>query len=368
VGTLHYNADKIYGAGKAFNGEPLVHMKSAHQYVTHDVHLDWYALGAVGFPAVSTYNSSTEEMQGNLKGGVTTVEKIAESLSKVAQNYSSATKYSTIHAPASQKVPYTPVKETKPDFTATETFGIGGAIGGFAISMGSPALAPMWTAIRATLLADSAIEPLCASAIAVWLLFSPADSEVDKAIESWHQVERQLGAVQESVNNIIGNDLVAGNWANDDSSGDNSRRAFDEFMRNSFSFELNETKDRAKSTYTSLTDMKADLNEIQGIFFIYVMTCTATLIAAWIASFFPPIKPAAEALKKITATFLGLGSAGAIAAIATMADGNTTNISNLWIGTQNKFPGNRMNPDDAGTTNFSDVNKMDWKWDTGQIK
>jgi hypothetical protein len=42
-------------------------------------------------------------------------------------------------------------------------------------------------------------------------------------------------------------------------------------------------------------------------------------------------------------------------------------IFSLWIGTQDAFPANKLNPD-GETTNFKDVNALNLTWTRGQHK
>ncbi|MCO6008143.1 hypothetical protein NE236_24485 [Actinoallomurus purpureus] len=371
--TLHYDADSIYVAAKSFVGEPLAHMKAAELYAKNDTDLSWHALGAIGFPAINAYNSCLAEMRGNLAGGVKTIQKIADSLVIVARNYSNADKYGTIAPFAAREIPYSPVVERKPDYTASQS--------GWAAAEGLAALASFgahagwygngmranFVIIRSLLLAETALEPLCAVALGLWAMFSPSDVEVDKAIESWIQIERQLDAVQKSVDNVIGVNLTLAKWGNDAQKGDNARQRFDEFMKNSFSAELNESKERAKTTYTSLIDLKKEVNRVQAALFVSLSALSATLAAAWVAQFWPPMMAVAKAVKAVCASLIALSVAGAVAVIAGLLSGTSTTVQNLWFGTEERFPANRMNPD--GSVDFNDVNKMDWHWgEPGQVK
>ena len=346
------------------DGDPLTHMKSAAEYAKHDAHLDGLALGVVGLHAISVYNSQVEgEMKGNLDNGVKTIEKIANGLAQVAINYGKANVASTINPP-NTKVPYRPVTESGTDWTKGEI------VTRVATALGSAAmvkLVPAYRATVATLSTSTVLEPMSMFALVVWLMFSPEDEQVDRAHETWVQVEKQLTSTKTSIDKLNSNWLSPVNWKVDGDSGDGSRQKYDEFMANVFGAELEECIARTNKTYTNLQKMKDGVNTVQLLFMAYSMAILAVIIVCWVASFYPPLKPAAEAIKKVCAGALGVASGCAMTGIGATVGSLFGDIFSLWIGTQDAFPANKLNPD-GETTNFKDVNALNLTWTRGQHK
>ncbi|WP_242890100.1 hypothetical protein [Actinomadura litoris] len=356
MANLHFDENSIYAGAQAMNDLPRAHMAAAKKYVDSDTELGMTALGIVGIPAISTYNGMRHEMQGNIKSGLDTIQKLADGLATVAKNYGKANAASTIQAGA-QAIPYSPVKPVGSDVGTPE---------GWAMAVpGGPMLLIRALAIYVGLSSCSAVDKLCLISLGMWRLFKPDDDNLNKVAEAWVQIEKQLGATKTTVETITKNQLGPTRWKTE--GADNSKASFENFMSLTFFSELDETKSRAATTHEKLRGMKEDLNLVQSVFFVYVMACLAALITAFIASFYPPLKPAAEAAKKAVATLLSIGTAGALAAILALAASKLSDIGSMWFGREQAFQPNRIN-EDGLTTNFSDVNRMKWTWTGGQVR
>jgi hypothetical protein len=357
----HYDPDLIDKAASNMLCEPTVYFQLAQRYAEEITALSPIALGTVAVPLIlAGYDPAREALIGNIKGGVKKTQEIAMGLAKVAANYRGVEDANTPIASYKVDAKFTPPKSRGEPLNALELVGVTSLLplafpqAGAALAM---ALGPVNMATATTLSVTTGLEPLAIVSTILWAMFSPIDSETNRAIDGWVAVKRQL--------DNLGIDTALSplddGWKPD--GADDSKTQFNQFMNTRFKPEVAEVATAANDTATALKTLLKDLHVLQMAAFLTAVSALVTIIAAWVAEAFPPAAPVCEAIKKITAAILNLNTAVGIAAVAAIIATVTGEIGKLGASISNLFPHNEINT--GGGTTFQDITIT---WNSGQVR
>ena len=354
---LHYDPNLIDRAASNMLCEPKVYMDLAHRYAAEGAALSPIALGVVGTPIVlAGYNPAQQALAENLAQGSRTVQDIANGLARVAANYRGAENANTV------------IPSYKVDATYTEPRASGGGVEvgeevllnlGLGATAAAVLLQPVNAAAAAALTSTGHLEPVARISSALWALFTPLDPDVNKAIDAWKAVKKNLDNL--GVDTAL--QPLADGWKAD--GADNSKTRFDQWLHGKFNAEVTEVATGADKTAQALEQLLKDLHVLQVSFLTFALAALATIISAWIAEAFPPAAPACEMIKKTCALILNAGTATAVAAVAAVLAAVTGEIGKFWASLSNLFPNNEINA--GGGTTFKDVSR-DLNWNTGQVR
>jgi hypothetical protein len=355
--AAHYDPDLIDKAAGNLLCEPLAYFQLAQRYAEETTALSPLALGAVGAPLIlAGYDPAREGLVDNIKGGVKKIEEIANGLARVAATYRGAERANTPIASYKVDAKFTPPTPRGEVANMAELLGLGVGYAA-AFPEAGLALAPINLATATTLSVTTGLEPLAFVSTALWAMFTPIDSETNRAIDGWLAVKKQLDNL--GIDTALG--PLGDGWKPD--GADNSKTRFDQFMGTRFKPEVGEVATAAQSTASALQTLLKDLHVLQMTFFGIAVAALTTIIAAWVAEASVVLAPICEAIKKITAAILNVGTAVGIAAVAVIIATVTGEVGKLWASLSNMFPHNEINT--GGGTTFQDISI---NWNSGQVR